>query len=139
MNLESLMADDNARVLLNIDDHAQVFVFYPDLQVSGGNVSLVIGPSTEAFVIDSRSIDDQRRVEAHGSLAAIRAVISQVLGAANIRDPRRYDRIVRATGAYAGTWIVQRVTTDNGDGCMLALAMDQPHADAAEGVAEVNG
>ena len=133
MNLESLMADDCTRVLLNTDDHAQTFTFYAAGSATGTTVSLIMGPSTEAFIVQDRQVDDERRAEAFGSLAALRTAISQQLGAANVRDPARGDRVTRATGAYAGTWYVKRVAADNGDGITLALSNDDAFADAGEG------
>ncbi len=138
MNLESLMADDCTRVLLNTDDHAQAFTFYAAGSEIGTTVSLIIGPSTEALIVQDRQIDDQRRAEAFGSLAALRAAISQQLGAANIRDPERGDRIERATGAYAGVWYVKRKMPDSGDGITLAISTDSPFADAGEGTQKID-
>ncbi len=134
MNLEDLMADDTTRILLNEADHASAFTFYPDAGATGGSVSLVIGLSTEVFLTQDRGTEDQRRVEAFGSLAALRAVISTVLGALNVREPRRGDSVFRETGAYAGTWYVGTVSTDNGDGCTLALSRDQIYADVGADV-----
>lgn len=139
MNLDDLMANDTRTVLLNENDHAKSFTFYPDGSETGGSISVVMGPSAQSIMVQDRDLDDQRRADGFCSLTAVRAVISQVLGAANIRDPRRGDRIERTTGVYAGTWYVATADPDDGDGCTLRLTKDRIHEDAGPGVSEGDG
>lgn len=139
MNLDDLMANDTRTVLLNQNDHAKEFVFYPDGQTTGGEISVVMGPSTQAMVFNNRTIDDERRADGFASLSEIRAVISEILGPANIRDPRKGDRIERTTGVYAGTWYVDTIDPDDGDAVVLHLTKDQIHEDAGPDVHQDGG
>ncbi len=139
MNLEDLMANDTRTVLLNQNDHAKPFTFYPGESLTGGSVSVVMGPSTQTMVFDNRNTDDQRRADGFASLSAILAVISQILGAANVRNPRKGDRIERTTGVYAGTWYVDTVDPDDGDAVVLHLTKDQIHEDAGPDVRQGGG
>lgn len=139
MSLKTDMADDLTTVFLDVNDHADACTYYPDGDNTGFAATLVMGPSSEAFIVQPRrnGIDDQTRADGFGSLAALRTGILARLG--TVRDPRHGDRLTFASGAYAGTWLVQRVSPDGADGMLLGLQRDQVNTDAGADVQQVSG
>jgi hypothetical protein len=139
MNLDDVMAEDLNRTLLNEDENAKSFTFYPYNDTVGGPISVVMGPSLQTILSQNRNTDDQRRAQAVASLSAIRAIISERLGEANVRDPARGDTIVRATGVYAGTWVIDTIDPDDGDAVVLHLTKDHVHEDVGTGMRQGGG
>lgn len=117
-SLKSAMDQDASRVFANPDEFAEGVTYYPSAGAVGFSVDLVPADPAEQFVAMGTGVADERVMQAFGSLGDLTAGIAEI---EDSRPPRRGDRVVFGAGAYAGSWVVQVITPDLGDGVTLTL------------------
>lgn len=132
MTLKADMAADVAALFLNTDDFAESVTFTPNGAASGFTCSVVPGDVDAGFGAAPSGQADRRLCPFFASLAALRAGILGIELA--VRDPTRLDTITFASGAFAGTWIVERCVPDADDGVMVYARLDDHFEIAAPGV-----
>lgn len=137
MTLKTDMAADLSDVFLNTDEFADTATYTPNGASTTFSATLVPGDVEESMLPAPSGEADRRLVQFTGSLALLRAGILVVEG--TVRDPRRLDSFVIASGACAGTWVVERVSPDLGGGVILFSRYEQHHQIAAEGVVTTGG
>lgn len=137
MTLKANMAADLTALFLNTDEFADTGTYTPNGAATGFAVTLVPGDVDESFLPTPSGEADRRMAAFTGVLSLLRAGILGIEG--TVRDPRRLDSFAIATGAYAGTWVVERYSADLGGGVILYARYEQRHQVAAEGVVSGSG
>ena len=132
MTLKSDMAADLTALFLNTDEFADTASYTPNGAATSFSVTLVPGDIDESFLPTESGEADRRMAPFVGVLSLLRAGILAIEG--TVRDPRRLDSFVIASGAYAGTWVVERYAADLGGGVTLYARYEQRHQVAAEGL-----
>jgi hypothetical protein len=117
MTLADQMAADLANVFLSTSEFAISSTFLPGTDTTGFTLTVVPGDEQPAMIQIMEGQEVSRTARFLAKLSTVRAGIATRLGTA--RDPIRADRIVIASGADAGTWLVQTVTPDLGDGVQM--------------------
>lgn len=136
MTLKDQMANDLTDVFLNTDDFADdATYFVKGSTVAGFPCTLVIGDPQPGFVQIDGGQEDRRPATAVAQRSALRTGIEAITGVA--RDPVKGDYLTIATGAYAGTWTVDRAQGDEGDAMQLSLVNAILYAPGAKGAREV--
>lgn len=136
MSLANLMARDVSAILLRTNDGAEAGTYVPAEQGEAGvgfACTLRLGTDTTGIVVEDHGENDNRRDDALGDLALIRAGILAATGTA--RDPRRGD-LWRgpASGGHAGTWVVDDCTPHGQGAVTLRLRQETTLALSAPGV-----
>jgi hypothetical protein len=132
MTLKTDMAADLTAIFLNTDEFADTATYTPNGAASGFSVTLLPGDIDESFLPTASGEADRRMAPFTGVLSLLRAGILAIEG--TVRDPRRLDSFVIASGAYAGTWVVERYSADLGGGVILYARYEQRHQVAGDGV-----
>lgn len=113
MTFKTDMAADVLAVFLEEDDFAEAATFMPQESLTGFACVVTPGDIEEGFPEVGSGRANQLRAPFVGDRAALRTAIG-VIEAGVPRDPRRGDRLVFASGAYLGTWMLERVANDVG-------------------------
>lgn len=137
MTLKTQMAADLTALFLNTAEFADTATYTPNGAASGFSVTLVPGDVDESFLPTASGEADRRMAQFIGVLSLIRTGILAIEG--TVRDPRRLDSFVIASGAYAGTWVVERYAADLGGGVSLWARYEQHHQVAASGTLGTSG
>lgn len=135
MSLADLMARDVSAILLRTDDGAESGTYVPAEQGENGvgfDCTLRLGTDTAGIVVEDHGENDNRRDDALGDLAAIRAGILASTGTA--RNPRRGDYWRCPTGGHAGLWVVDDCTPHGQGAVTLRLRLETTLALSAPGV-----
>jgi len=126
--LRDLAADDLVNVFGNTDDFAEAATYVPKPSGDQFAVTLCWGDPAPAIVGFPGGEEDRRTEQALGR----RATIIDELG----RDPQKGDQLVVASGARAGTWVVQTAQPDEGDGIVFTLVKAENRAPGHQGARE---
>lgn len=118
MSLKDQMADD-LTVFLNTDEFADTVTFYPKGDLVGFSCKVTFADPIPSLATMDIGLEDRRPVNALASQAVLRAGI--LASTSTARDPAYGDKLVAASGGYAGTWIVRTAQPDDGGGIDLAL------------------
>jgi hypothetical protein len=137
MTLKTDMAADLTAIFLNTGEFADTATYTPNGAASSFTVTLVPGDIDESFLPTPSGEADRRMAQFTGVLSLLRAGILGIEG--TVRDPRRLDSFVIASGAYAGTWVVERYSADLGGGVLLYARYEQRHQVAGTGVVSGSG
>lgn len=132
MTLKSQMTADVASVFLDTDDFGESVTFTPNGAATSFACTVVPGDVDAGFGATPSGEADRRLCPFFASLAALRAGILGIESA--VRDPQRLDSITFASGAFAGTWIVERCVADADDGVMVYARLDDRFEVAGGGV-----
>lgn len=130
---------DDMDVFINDDEFGQTATYLPRAKAAGtGNmfaINVTFGdPDPNVLMVQAGQVTE-RTARILVSLADVRAGLLAVESAA--RDPVRGDRIVIASGADAGTWVVQDSVPDIGGGCQLNCRLADQRTYGAEGATVV--
>jgi hypothetical protein len=141
MTLKSQMAADLTALFLNTDEFAESTTYTPNGTAIGAtttfSLNVVPGDIDPAFLPTVSGEQDQRTAQFVAVLSLVQAGIATVEGSS--RDPRRGDSLVIASGAYAGTWIVERQWADLGGGVALFVRQAVRNQIAGAGVIGTGG
>jgi len=135
MNLFDIIQQDSLAVFHNVNELGQIATFKAGGENPGFSLVVTFGDPDEnvAAFNGGQSVDRTAKIFAPRSL--IRAGILAIELAE--RDPVRGDIIVMATGADAGTWIVQDINPDAGDGMQMQCRYDRERIYGAESAVQV--
>ncbi len=142
MTLKTDMAADLTALFMDTDEFADTAAYTPNgtptvPATTTFSLAVVPGDVDPAYLPTVSGQAEQRTAQFIAVLSLIRAGILVVEGTA--RDPRRGDSLVFASGAYSGTWVVERFWSDLGGGVTLYCVAAVRNQVAGDGVIESGG
>lgn len=138
MTFRDDMATDLSEVFLDTDDFAETAAFMPAEALTSFACTVTPGDVEQGFVDVHSGTANQLRALFVGIRATLRTGIAAI-EAGVARDPRRGDRLVFASGAYIGTWFIERVSVDNGGAISMYGRCETRHEVAGDVAGEGGG
>ena len=135
MSFQDDLAADVANVFGNAEEFGQTASYRPRGAATTFNLIVTFGDPDESVQQMQAGQSVDRVVRAMVSLAVVRAGIAVIEVTA--RDPGRGDLFTIASGADAGTWVVQDAVPDLGGAVQLTVSFDRQRIYGAEGATQV--
>jgi hypothetical protein len=141
VTLKTQMAADLTALFLNTDEFADAATYTPNGTAISAtttfSLNLVPGDVDPSFLPTVSGQQEQRAAQFVAVLSLVQAGILVVEGTS--RDPRRGDSFVIASGAYDGTWLIERVWADIGGGVTFFARQALRNQIAGVGLIEQGG